>query len=79
MALNITMLGVLAILAVCQQTGCCKGEIAALKGVEQDVYKRQTDAEKGVVESTRENAMTIASIFGLEDHVEALKIGRAHV
>ena len=31
-----------------------------------------TDAEKGVVESTRENAMTIASIFGLEDHVEAL-------
>ena len=30
-----------------------------------------TDAEKGVVESTRENAMTIASIFGLEDHVEA--------
>ena len=35
MALNITMLGVLAILAVCQQTGCCKGEIAALKGVEQ--------------------------------------------
>ena len=32
-----------------------------------------TDAEKGVVESTREDAMTIASIFGLEDHVEALK------
>ena len=31
-----------------------------------------TDAEKGVVESTRENAMTIASIFGLEDHVESL-------
>ena len=31
-----------------------------------------TDAEKGVVESTRENALTIASIFGLEDHVEAL-------
>ena len=29
------MLGVLAILAVCQQTGCCKREIAALKGVEQ--------------------------------------------
>ena len=35
MALNITMLGVLAILAVCQQTGCCKREIATLKGVEQ--------------------------------------------
>ena len=33
-----------------------------------------TDAEKGVVESTRENAMTIASIFGLEDHVEALMV-----
>lgn len=31
-----------------------------------------TDTEKGVVESTRENALTIASIFGLEDHVEAL-------
>ena len=35
MALNITMLGVLAILAVCQQTSCCKREIATLKGVEQ--------------------------------------------
>ena len=34
-ALDITMLGVLAILAVCQQTGCCKREIATLKGVEQ--------------------------------------------
>ena len=34
-AFDITMLGVLAILAVCQQTGCCKREIAALKGVEQ--------------------------------------------
>ena len=34
-ALDITMLGVLAILAVCQQTGCCKREIAALKGIEQ--------------------------------------------
>ena len=34
-AFDITMLGVLAILAVCQQTGRCKGEIAALKGVEQ--------------------------------------------
>ena len=33
-ALDITMLGVLAILAVCQQTGCCEREIAALKGVE---------------------------------------------
>ena len=32
---DITMLGVLAILAVCQQTGCCKREIATLKGVEQ--------------------------------------------
>ena len=31
-----------------------------------------TDTEKGVVESTRENAMTIASIFGLEDQVESL-------
>ena len=35
MALNITMLRVLAILAVCQQTGCCKGEIATLKRIEQ--------------------------------------------
>ena len=34
-AFDITMLGVLAILAVCQQTGRCKGKIAALKGVEQ--------------------------------------------
>ena len=34
MALDIAMLGVLTILAVCQQTGRCKGEIAALKGVE---------------------------------------------
>ena len=33
--LDITMLGVLAILAVCQQTGRCKREITALKGVEQ--------------------------------------------
>ena len=33
--LDITMLGVLAILAVCQQTGRCEREIAALKGVEQ--------------------------------------------
>ena len=29
------MPGVLAILAVCQQTGCCKGEIATLKRIEQ--------------------------------------------
>jgi len=35
MALNITMLGVLAILAVCQQTGRCKREITTLKSVEQ--------------------------------------------
>ena len=35
MALNIIALGVLAILAVCQQTGRCEREIAALKGVEQ--------------------------------------------
>ena len=34
-ALDITMLGVLAILAVCQQAGRCKREIAALKGIEQ--------------------------------------------
>ena len=34
MALNITMLGVLAILAVCQQTGHRKREIAALKCIE---------------------------------------------
>ena len=33
-ALDITMLGVLAILAVCQQAGRCKREIAALKGIE---------------------------------------------
>ena len=35
MALDIIALGVLAILAVCQQTGRCKREIATLKGVEQ--------------------------------------------
>ena len=35
MALNIIALGVLAILAVCQQTGRCEREIATLKGVEQ--------------------------------------------
>ena len=34
-ALDITMLDVLTILAVCQQTGHCKREIATLKGVEQ--------------------------------------------
>ena len=34
-AFDITMLGILTILAVRQQTGCCKREIAALKGVEQ--------------------------------------------
>ena len=34
-AFDITMLGVLAILAIRQQTGRCKREIAALKGVEQ--------------------------------------------
>ena len=33
-AFDIVALGVLAILAVCQQTGCCKREIATLKGVE---------------------------------------------
>ena len=33
--LDITMLGILTILAVCQQTSCCKREIATLKGVEQ--------------------------------------------
>ena len=30
------------------------------------------DYEKGIVESTRENAKTIASIFGLEDRVDAM-------
>ena len=35
MTFDITMLGILTILAVCQQTGRCKGKIAALKGVEQ--------------------------------------------
>ena len=34
-AFDITMLGILTILAVCQQTGRCKREIATLKGVEQ--------------------------------------------
>ncbi len=33
-ALDITMLGVLTILAVCQQTGHCKREIAARKCIE---------------------------------------------
>ena len=35
MALDITMLGILAVLAVCQQAGRSKREIATLKGVEQ--------------------------------------------
>ena len=34
-AFDITMLGILTILAVCQQIGRCKREIATLKGVEQ--------------------------------------------
>ena len=34
-ALDIIVLGVLAILAVCQQAGRCEREIATLKGVEQ--------------------------------------------
>ena len=34
-AFDITMLGILTILSVCQQTSCCKREIATLKGVEQ--------------------------------------------
>ena len=34
-AFDITMLGILTILAVCQQTGSCKGESAALTSVEQ--------------------------------------------
>ena len=33
------------------------------------------DYEKGVVESTRQNARTIASIFGLEDRVDAIFAG----
>lgn len=33
------------------------------------------DYEKGVVESTRDNAMTIASMFGSEEHVDALFSG----
>ena len=49
-----------------------------------------TDSELGVVESVRQNAATIASMFGLEDKVDelmagfdariqTLEIGRAHV
>ena len=34
-AFNIFRVIVLVVLSVCQQTGCCKREIAALKGVEQ--------------------------------------------
>ncbi|MDO4292466.1 MAG: ABC transporter substrate-binding protein [Eubacteriales bacterium] len=34
-----------------------------------------TDSELGVVESTRKNASTIASIFGLEDQVDSLMEG----
>lgn len=36
-----------------------------------------TDSDAGVVESTRRNAMTIASIFGLEDQVEGMMDGFA--
>ncbi|MFV8272826.1 ABC transporter substrate-binding protein [Faecalibacterium prausnitzii] len=35
------------------------------------LFSLRPTPKKGVVESTRENAITIASIFGLEDHVEA--------
>ena len=38
------MLGVLAILAVCQQAGRCKREIAALKGVEQVGFQQLRSA-----------------------------------
>ena len=31
-----------------------------------------TDVEKGVVESVRDNAATIASMFGMEDKIETL-------
>ena len=34
MALDITMLGVLAVLSVCQQTGSCKRKIATLKSIQ---------------------------------------------
>ena len=44
MALDITMLGVLTILAVCQQTGCCKREIATLKGIEDVRFSQQGSA-----------------------------------
>ena len=53
-------------------TGSVLFGMAVLIGGQLLVVFLATDAEKGVVESTRENAMTIASIFGLEDHVEAL-------
>ena len=44
MTLNITMLGVLAILAVRQQTGRCKRETAALKGIEQVRFSQHGSA-----------------------------------
>ena len=34
-----------------------------------------TDTEKGVVQSVRDNAMTVASMFGVEDKVESLMAG----
>ena len=34
-----------------------------------------TDIEKGVVQSVRDNAMTVASMFGVEDKVESLMAG----
>lgn len=51
--------------------GRLSGSYDALSEIAPVVYL-STDAEIGVVESVRQNAATIASMFGLEDQVETL-------
>ena len=51
--------------------GRLSGSYDALSEIAPVVYL-STDAEIGVVESVRQNAATIASMFGLEDQVESL-------
>ena len=67
MALNITMLGVLTILAVCQQTGCCKREIAALKRM--DMILKTTDLCKNFKGQMAVNNVSLNirrnSVYGL--------------
>ena len=67
--LDITMLGVLAILAVCQQTGRCKREIAALKGVEQVGFPQEvTSITLEQFRFLRDGGPYINQATGQEEH-----------